>query len=92
VDGVTNDTHSDCRTPDGMTIALIDSIITVARVLAKCDLTPWDVQQALLDMHGDPDFQKLCEAARLAFPSSDAVCIHCRWRGAHSLVCPRRIA
>lgn len=49
------ETHTDCRDPDGITVGLIDTIITAARVLAGRDLTAPAVREALADLHGDED-------------------------------------
>lgn len=49
----------DCRSEDGITIGLIDAMITIARIAAKRDLKPKAVQEALLDFYNDDDMLKL---------------------------------
>ena len=48
---------SDCKTENGMTMGLIDSIITIAHVLGKRDLDEDDVEtsEALRDLRTDED-------------------------------------
>jgi hypothetical protein len=61
------DTTTDCRTEDGVTVGLIDSIIFLARVIAPrletrgIDLGSHadSVQHALLDLEGDEDVAKV---------------------------------
>lgn len=50
--------YTDCRTEIGITVGLIDAIISIARVLKpKLEMYKNDeaIVQALLDMHGDSD-------------------------------------
>ena len=47
--------HTDCRTEDGITVGLIDSIITSCRVLSSRDLTCEAVVEALRDLRSDSD-------------------------------------
>lgn len=49
----------DCRSEDGITIGLIDAMITIARIAAKRDLKSKAVQEALLDFYNDDDMLKL---------------------------------
>lgn len=53
------DTHTDCRTDTGVTVGLVDAIITTCRVLADRDLTDPAVQAALDDAHADTQVQQL---------------------------------
>jgi hypothetical protein len=55
-------TNTDCRSDDGITVGLIDSIITACRVLRKRDFAPLPVQEALKDLAADGDFARLKEA------------------------------
>jgi hypothetical protein len=55
--------HTDCRSPEGVTIGLIDSIITLFRVLKDRDLSPSEVQEALLDMRSDEDIDYIWKYA-----------------------------
>lgn len=52
---------SDCRTEEGITIGLIDAIISISRILAKRDLTSENIKQVLLDLQCDEDLWKLLE-------------------------------
>jgi hypothetical protein len=55
----------DCRSPQGITVGLVDAIISIARILAKRDLTSPAVQEALLDLYDDEDMLKLRVQAQL---------------------------
>lgn len=48
-----NETHTDCRSEEGVTVGLIDAIITVCNLLAQRNLTGVPVQEALKDLHAD---------------------------------------
>ena len=48
-------TSTDCRTPVGVTVGLIDGIIAMARVLRHADLSSVEVQEALKDIRADED-------------------------------------
>ena len=50
---------TDCREQDGITIGLIDSIITISRILRDRDLTSPDVLEALNDLGQDEDVMHL---------------------------------
>lgn len=50
---------SDCRSEDGVTIGLIDSIIYICRILAKRDMDSTEIKEALKDLGDDEDFQKV---------------------------------
>ncbi len=52
-------TYTDCREEDGITVGLIDSLISIARVLAKRDLSPEAVTEALADLRADEDIATL---------------------------------
>ena len=46
----------DCRSEEGITIGLIDSLISIARVLSKRDLKASDqIKEALKDLRSDED-------------------------------------
>lgn len=47
--------HTDCRAEDGITVGLIDSIITSCRVLSSRDLTCEAAVEALRDLRSDSD-------------------------------------
>lgn len=54
----------DCRSELGVTIGLIDGLISICRVLARRDLTDPEVTEALADLRQDEDL-----AAVLADPT-----------------------
>lgn len=54
-----NHTETDCRTEEGVTVGLIDSIIAVARILKDRDLSSTAVKEALRDLKSDKDVSQL---------------------------------
>jgi hypothetical protein len=52
----------DCRSPEGVTVGLIDSIITTARVLRGRDLSHPAAREALADLREDEDVARLFQA------------------------------
>ena len=50
---------TDCRSEDGITVGLIDGVISVARVLRGRDLTVPAVVEALADLRADEDVASL---------------------------------
>ncbi|MGY1950083.1 hypothetical protein [Pseudomonas pergaminensis] len=52
-------TQTDCRTDVGVSVGLIDSIITTARVLSGRILDSVEVQEALRDLRADKDVRSL---------------------------------
>ena len=60
---------TDCRSEDGITVGLIDAVISICRVLLprleENDSSP-DVVEALRDLHSDVDFSSLDTLARRA--------------------------
>jgi hypothetical protein len=56
----------DCRSPEGVTIGLIDAILSVARIAAKRDLKNPAVQEALKDLAEDEDVHAVLNAALFA--------------------------
>lgn len=51
-----NEVTTDCRSEEGITIGLVDSLISICRILAKRDLEGFNVGQALCDLVSDEDF------------------------------------
>jgi len=47
---------TDCRNETGITVGLIDAIITLCRILKDRDLSPAEVQESLRDLAADEDF------------------------------------
>lgn len=56
--------ETDCRTSDGVTVGLVDAVISIARVLRHRDLTPSAVVEALRDLASDEDTEWLIAQAR----------------------------
>ena len=52
-------TRTDCRTPEGVTVSLIDGLIATCRVLASRDFGGPAVAAALADLRSDEDVQLL---------------------------------
>ncbi|MBX4189829.1 hypothetical protein KW791_00825 [Candidatus Parcubacteria bacterium] len=52
-------TSTDCRDEDGITVGLVDSIISIARILVKRDLASPAVSEALKDLQNDEDVSKV---------------------------------
>ena len=46
---------TDCRTPDGITVNLIDSVITICRLLRDRSIEAPAVRDAVSDLRSDPD-------------------------------------
>jgi hypothetical protein len=63
----TNHNYSDCRTNEGITIGLIDSIIIISRVLSKMDLFGDSVNQALKDLRNDEDVKKIMNNEKVLY-------------------------
>lgn len=53
----------DCKSEDGITIQLIDTIMMCASLLSQRDLTSDDVAEALKDLSNDDDVTRLIERA-----------------------------
>lgn len=54
---------TNCRTPDGVVVGLIDGIIAMARVLRQSNLSATEIQEALKDLQQDEDMKFLMGAA-----------------------------
>lgn len=50
---------TDCRSEEGITVGLIDSIITACRILSKRQLRGHAITEALNDMRADRDVLKV---------------------------------
>lgn len=68
---MTDSNAIDCRSPEGVTIGLIDAIISIARIVAKRDLKNPAVQEALKDFAQDEDIQKIIYEAGWALEKDD---------------------
>lgn len=49
----------DCRSEIGITVGIVDSLITMCRLLALRDLSAAEVQEALKDLRQDEDLRKV---------------------------------
>jgi hypothetical protein len=58
--------NTDCRTEEGITIGLIDSIIIISRILAKRKLNTPQIQEALKDLGSDEDLESILIQCKLA--------------------------
>lgn len=56
-------TTTDCRSDVGVTVGLVDALISIARVLARRDLAVPDVAEALADLRDDEDMRAILAAA-----------------------------
>ena len=52
---------TDCRSPDGVTVGLIDSIIFTCRILMERDWSNPEVQEALTDLRQDSDVSQVMD-------------------------------
>ncbi len=55
-----------CRSDEGVTVGIVDAIITSLRLLKTRNLKPQSIQEALLDIGDDPDFDYLLDAIKNA--------------------------
>ena len=56
---MTNTTYTDCRSEIGITVGVIDAIITLCRLLRGRDMSGDEVVQALQDLRHDENFAGL---------------------------------
>lgn len=55
-----DETTTDCRTEVGITVGLIDSLISISRILKnRIDTTDEDILGALADLRDDEDLKKI---------------------------------
>lgn len=59
------ETFTDCRSESGITVGLIDTIITAARVLRDRDMSSEEVTEALKDLASDEDVARIIQQAQL---------------------------
>ena len=65
---------TDCRSEEGITVGLIDSLISISRILAKRDLNSPAVLEALKDLQSDSDVKIIIPRPALkTFNIADAV-------------------
>jgi hypothetical protein len=53
-----------CRSEEGVTIGLIDSIISISRVLSKRKFNTKQIKEALADLRCDEDLQNILNTPR----------------------------
>lgn len=56
----------DCRSEEGITVGLIDSIISICRLLSKRDMEDISIKEALKDLSADEDFNFILNKAHEA--------------------------
>ncbi len=61
---MTNTTHTDCRSNTGITVGVIDAIITLCRFLKGRDMDTLEIVEALKDIGNDEDFSRLLHHIR----------------------------
>jgi len=57
--GTQTEVSTDCRSEEGITVGLVDSLISICRVLAKRNLEGFNVGWALCDLISDEDFNTI---------------------------------
>jgi hypothetical protein len=62
--------HTDCRSEEGITVGLIDALITLARVLRSRDLSTDAIHGALVDLTHDEDLAYLLSRVDLGEANS----------------------
>ena len=65
IEGLTEEQIS-CRSDEGITVGIVDSIITNLRLFKGRDQSPHEVKEALLDVADDPDFEYFLDALEKA--------------------------
>lgn len=53
---------TDCRSEEGVTVGLVDALISICRILAARDPSPVAVGEALKDLYADPDVRSVFPA------------------------------
>jgi hypothetical protein len=67
------DSHTDCRSEDGITVGLIDSIISICRVLKDRNFDSKEISESLHDLRQDEDFNHLMYMAMAAVKAKEKV-------------------
>lgn len=68
----TTEDVQDCRSEEGITVSLVDAMISILRVLAPRNLSTTNVQEALADLTQDPDLRTVLAARQ---PPADVLAI-----------------
>ena len=58
---MTNVTITDCRSETGVTVGLIDSLMSICHVLIERDLSPVEIREALSDLNSNEAVRQICE-------------------------------
>jgi len=61
-----SDEMQSCRSEEGITVGLVDALISIIRVLSIRDMSSNNVQEALADLFEDSDFQTIKDARNIA--------------------------
>ena len=61
---MTGEQYTSCRSEEGITVGLIDALISIARILVVRDFTPSVVKEALLDLASDEDVAKVLSVVK----------------------------
>ena len=61
---MSNEQTIDCRSEEGITIGLIDAIISISRILSKRNLETEQIKQALADLKSDEDLSSILSICR----------------------------
>jgi hypothetical protein len=79
-------TSTDCRTPEGVAVGLVDGILATARVLATADLSSAAVREALADLRADESLSALLTTERGSMDGEADGAVHGEREGAVSLM------
>lgn len=74
------DIHTNCRDETGITVGLIDSLISICRILADRDLERAEVREALKDLREDGDFRKVAGVIDITFIEPPPDVIYQPWK------------
>lgn len=55
----------DCRSEEGITVGLLDAIISIARIVSRRDLSSSNILEALKDLRSDEDVKRLMDTGSL---------------------------
>lgn len=58
------DTITDCRDQDGITVGLVDALISISRILVHRNLDDPAVKEALKDLAADEDIAEILRKAK----------------------------
>ena len=64
------ESSTDCRSEEGITVGLVDAIISIARVLARRPFSPPVVKEALADLRNDDDVNIVMGVTTESLPRS----------------------